>query len=89
MKRKTVDGVTYVENFTGTPAELTDETGKTWILPETLAARFRDLCAATGMTGKALAGLTGVTPETICAYRTGKTPCPRSIWKMVETRKIV
>ena len=89
MKRKTIDGTTYVEDFTGGPAELTDETGKMWIRPETLAARFKALCAATGMTVKALSEYTGVSTVTFCSYRAGKTACPRAVWKMVEGRKIV
>ena len=89
MKRTIINGTTYVEDFTGGPADFADETGRPWIRPETLAARFRALCAQTGMTGKALAEYTGVSTVTFCSYRAGKTSCPRAIWKMVEGRKIV
>ena len=87
MKRKTINGEIYVEDFTGGPAEAV-EAGKGWIRPATLAERFRALCAATGMTGKALAEYTCVTAVTLSGYRTGKSPVPRSVWRLVETRKL-
>ncbi|MBR0422939.1 MAG: helix-turn-helix domain-containing protein [Clostridia bacterium] len=88
MKRRNFDGMDYVEDFTGGKPEYTDAEGRAWITPDTLAQRFRDLCAATGMTGKALAEYTGVTAVTLSGYRTGKSPVPRSVWRLVETRKL-
>lgn len=87
VNKKIIGGETYVENFTGGPAEAV-EAGKGWIRTSTLAERFRALCDATGMTGKALAVYAGVTPDTICNYRHGRAPVPRSVWRLVESRKL-
>ena len=87
MKRKIINGEVYVENFTGGPAEAVGD-GEEWIRPATLAERFRDLCDATGMTGKALSVYAGVTEDTICNYRRGRSPVSRSVWRLVESRKL-
>ena len=87
MKRKIINGEVFVENFTGGTAEAVED-GVEWIRPATLAERFRALCDATGMTGKALAVYVGVTPDTICNYRHGRAPVPRSVWRLVESRKL-
>lgn len=87
MKRKIIDGVTYVEDFTGGPSEAVDA-GKNWITPATLAERFRAICKASGLTSEAIADIAGVTPNTICNYRRGRAPVPRSVWRLVEARKL-
>ena len=87
MKRKTISGEIYVEDFTGGPAEAV-EAGKGYIRPATLAERFRALCKASGLTSEAIADLAGVTPNTICNYRRGRAPVPRSVWRLVEARKL-
>lgn len=87
MKKYTLNGSPAVANAYDLPADGTID-GVEVIDRARLGREFRRLCDETGLKFQALAGLLGVTPNTLSNYVSGKTAPPPTVWREVVARRL-